>query len=126
MAKTIAQIKRLEYMSLANRIGVDATVSPHLSTVNAILAVTHSERLLTLATLRGLSVQMMEFSIREDLPILNKPLKDLKLPPGCILGSLVRGSRISIPHGDDHLEPGDKAVIFTLAKQARKVSKFFL
>jgi len=124
--KTIAQIKRLEYMSLANRIGVDATVSPHLSTVNAILAATHSERLLTLATLRGLSVQMMEVSIREDLPIVNKPLKDLKLPPGCILGSLVRGSRILIPHGDDHLEPGDKAVIFTLAKQARKVSKFFL
>ena len=29
--KAIAQIKRLEYLSLANRIGIDATVSPHLS-----------------------------------------------------------------------------------------------
>ncbi len=124
--KVIAQIKRLEYISLANRIGIDATVSPHLSTVNAILAATHSERLLALATLRGLSVQIMEVSIRDNLPIVNKPLKDLKFPPGCILGSIVRGSQILIPHGDDHLEPGDKVVIFTLAKQAGKVSKFFL
>jgi len=124
--KAITQIKRLEYMSLANRIGIDAAVSPHLSTVNAILAATHSERLLALSTLRGLSVQMMEVSIKESLPIINKPLKDLKLPSGCILGSLVRGNQILIPHGDDQLQPGDKVVIFTLAKQARKVSKFFL
>jgi len=124
--KTIAQIKRLEYLSLATRIGVDAVVSPHLSTVNAILATTHSERLLALATLRGLSVQIMEVSIKGDLPIVGKPLKALKLPAACILGSVVRGSRIFIPHGDDHLEPGDKVVLFTLAKNARKVSKYFL
>ena len=124
--KTISQIKRLEYLSLAGRIGIDAAVSPHLSTVNAILAATHSERLLALATIRGLSVQIMEVSIPPKLPIIGKPLKKLKLPSDCILGSLVRGDQILIPHGDDRLEPNDRAIIFTLAKQARKVSKFFL
>ncbi|HUU26466.1 MAG TPA: Trk system potassium transporter TrkA [archaeon] len=124
--KVIAQIKRLEYISLATRIGIDATVSPHLSTVNAILAAANSDRLIALVTLRGLSVQIMEVFVKDGLPFVGKPLKNLDLPPACIVGSVVRGSRIFIPHGDDHLEPEDKVIIFTLAKQARKVSNFFL
>jgi len=124
--KAIAQIKRLEYLTLATRIGVDAVVSPHLATVNAILAATHSERLLALATLRGMSVQIMEVSVREGLPYVGKPLKDLSLPPGCIIGSVVRSGATLIPHGDDHLEPGDKVVVFTQDRQAKKVSRYFL
>ncbi|MEA2062719.1 MAG: Trk system potassium transporter TrkA [Gemmatimonadota bacterium] len=124
--KTISLIKRLEYLDLASRIGIDAMVSPHLSTVNAILAATARKGLLSLVTLRGLSVQIMEMVMRDDLPLLGKPLKDLKLPGPCILGSVVRGSEIFIPHGDDHLEAGDKVILFTLAGNARKVSKYLL
>jgi len=112
--KAIAQIKRLEYLNLAARIGIDASVSPHLSTVNAILSATHSERLLALATLRGMSVQIMEISIREDLPFTGKALKNLKLPQDCLIGSVVRDGKTFIPHGDDHLLPGDKIVIFSM------------
>ncbi len=124
--KTICQIKRLEYLNLATRIGVDASVSPHLSTVNAILAATHSERLLSLATLHGMSVQIMEIFIRQGLSFVGKMLRELKLPPDCILGAVVREGHTFIPHGDDHLLPGDKAIVFTLTRQAKKVSKFFL
>ena len=124
--KTISQIKRLEDLSLASRIGIDAIVSPHLSTVNAILAATSHKGLLALVTLRGLSVQIMEVVIREDLPLVGKPLKDLSLPGACILGSVIRGEEIIIPHGDDRLEADDKIIIFTLAKDARKISKYFL
>ena len=124
--KTIAHIKRLEYLSLASRIGIDAVVSPHLSTVNAILATTARKGILSLVTLRGLHVQIMEVVIRSDLPVVDKPLKELSLPGPCILGSVVRGEEIFIPHGDDRLAAGDKVVIFTLAKNARKVSKYFL
>ncbi|MBW7995574.1 MAG: Trk system potassium transporter TrkA [Candidatus Glassbacteria bacterium] len=124
--KTISQIKRLEYLNLATRIGVDASVSPHLSTVNAILAATHSERLLTLATLRGMSVQFMEISVREGLPYVGKMLRDLEIPSDCIIGSVVREGKTFIPHGEDTLLPGDNVVIFTLARQSKKVHKFFL
>ncbi|MFC1614928.1 Trk system potassium transporter TrkA [Gemmatimonadota bacterium] len=124
--KTIAQIKRLEYLSLANRIGIDAVVNPHLSTVNAILATTARKGILSLVTLRGLSVQIMEVVIRAGLPVVGKPLKNLSLPGPCILGSVVRDQEIFIPHGDDRLEAGDKVIIFTLAKNARKVVKYFL
>ncbi len=124
--KTISQIKRLEYLNLATRIGVDASVSPHLSTVNAILAATRSERLLSLATLRGMSVQIMEISIRKGKSFVGKMLRELKLPADCILGAVVREGNTFIPSGGDHLLPGDKAIVFTLARQAAKVSKFFL
>lgn len=125
-AKTIAKIKRIEYLGLANRIGLDAAVSTHLSTVNAILAAINSERLLTLATLRGLSVQIMEVEIRDDLSIVGKTLREARLPGPCIVGAVVRDGEVFIPHGDDSLIPGDKAIVFTLADNARKVSRFFL
>ncbi|MBN2288476.1 MAG: Trk system potassium transporter TrkA [Candidatus Glassbacteria bacterium] len=124
--KTISQIKRLEYLSLASRIGIDAVVSPHLSTVNAILAATTRKGILSLVTLRGLSVQIMEVIIRPDFPGVGKPLRELSLPGPCILGSVARGTGIFIPHGDDRLESGDKVIIFTLAKHVRKVGKYFL
>jgi trk system potassium uptake protein len=125
-AKTIAQIKRIEYMDLACRIGLDAAVSPHLSTVNAIIAAMNSERLLALANLRGLSVQIMEVAIRDDLPLVGRPLKDARLPAPCIVGAVVRGQEVFIPHGQDALQPGDRAIVFTLAVHAQKVSRFFL
>jgi trk system potassium uptake protein TrkA len=124
--KAIAQIKRLEYLNLATRIGIDASVSPHLSTVNAILAATHSERLLALATLRGMSVQIMEISVRQGLPYTGRELKDLDIPPDSLIGAVVRGGKTFIPHGNDKLLAGDTAVVFCLARQAKKVSKFFL
>ena len=124
--KAIAQIKRLEYLNLATRIGIDASVSPHLSTVNAILAATHSERLLALATLRGMSVQIMEISIRQGLSFAGRELKELSIPPDSLIGAVVREGKTFIPHGDDKLLPGDKAIIFCLARQAKKVHKFFL
>ncbi len=125
-AKTIAQIKRIEYLGLASRIGLDAAVSPHLSTVNAILTATNSERLLALATLRGLSVQIMEVAVRDDLPLVGVPLKAVDLPAPCIVGAVVRGERVFIPHGEDSLAPGDRIIIFTLAVHAQKISRFFL
>ena len=123
--KTIAQIKRLEYLDLASRVGVDAVVSPHLSTVNEILASTTRGGLLSLATLRGLTVQIMEVFIRPDHSFIGKPLKDINLPENCILGTVIRGNDVFIPHGEDRLEAGDKVVVFSQSKYSKKVNKFF-
>ena len=62
----------------------------------------------------------------EGLSFTGKPLRELKLPQDCLIGSVVREKKTFIPHGDDRLLPGDKIVVFCLARQAKKVNKYFL
>ena len=49
-----------------------------------------------------------------DSPIINKVVKDIKLPADSVLVSIVRGEEVIVPKGDTLLMPGDDVIALTL------------
>jgi len=49
-----------------------------------------------------------------DSPIINKVVKDIKLPKDSVLVSIVRGEEVIVPKGDTLLMPGDDVIALTL------------
>ncbi len=109
----IVELGREEYSSLADTIGVHATVIPRLLTASTILRLVQTDRLVDLAFLKQGQAEVMEVVIAGDAPIIGKPLRSAGLPAGALVGTIIRGSDVIIPHGDSTIQAGDRVITFS-------------
>ena len=121
--RSIPLIHKMEYMSLVERVGLDAAVSPRISAANAILRYTRRGPIASIATLKASDAEAMETVVGAGARIVGRPLRDLNLPAGSLLGGIVRGDDVIMPRGDDVLQPGDHAIFFVLPEAIAGVEK---
>ena len=55
--------------------------------------------------------EAMEFIARAADPYIGVPLKDLQVRRNTLVSVIVRGSKVIVPFGNDHIEDGDHVVI---------------
>ena len=60
----------------------------------------------------------------EDLSFTGKPLAELNLPKGIIIGSIVRNGEVIIPKGSSIIYPGDRIIVFSLTKDLPTLKMF--
>ena len=123
--KVVSLIHKFEYLPLVPKVGVDAAVSPRMSTVNAILRYVRRGRVLTVATLKGIGAEAIEFSVGRQSRIAGQRLKDLHFPKGGIVGTIIRGEEIIIPGGEDEVLPGDEVIVFALPEAIGAIEEYF-
>ena len=80
---------------------------------------------MTVATLKGIDAEAIEFNVGKDAPIAHKTLAELPFPPGGIIGTIIRGEEFIIPRGEDMVLPGDEVIIFALPEALPEIEKFF-
>jgi trk system potassium uptake protein TrkA len=123
--RAIAIVDQHEFVALAPSLGVDACVSPRLVTASAVLKYVRPRGVTSLTTIEHSNAEVLEIAVPAESPILGQALKQLDLPEGVVIGIIVRGEEVVIPGGDDHFEPGDHAVVFTLPEAIPRVERFF-
>jgi trk system potassium uptake protein len=123
--KVISLIDRFDYLPLVSRVGVDAAVSPRMSAVNAILAHVRRGSVLAVATLKGTHAEGIEFDVPVHFPHAGQRLQDVRMPPGSLIGAIIRGKRVIIPGGEDSIRVGDRVIVFTMRDAVRKVEALF-
>jgi len=111
--KTITRISKFSYLSLMHTIGIEQVVDPRLSAINTILQHIRIGKVLSAASLRGEQAEVLEAIAMETSDIVGKPLKNLSMPKGVLVTTILRGDRVIIPTGDSVVEPGDRIIIFT-------------
>lgn len=123
--KVVSLIHKFEYLPLVPKVGVDAAVSPRMSTVNAILRYVRRGRVMTVASLKGIDAEAIEFSVGRRSRMAYAFLRDLHFPKGAIVGTIIRGADITIPRGDDQVLPGDEVIVFALPDAISDVEAYF-
>lgn len=117
VGKVIVKVNRLNYIDLLSGRGIESVVSPKRSTANVILrtvrARSHTRGSVIEKVYRIVSgqVEALEFTALTGEPYLNIPLSHLRIKPGVLVAMLVRGKRVIIPFGDDHIEAGDTVLL---------------
>ena len=61
----------------------------------------------------------------ETSPVVGKPLTEIKLPNGILIGAILRDGEVSIPRGDTIIAVHDRVVVFAAASAVRKLEKMF-
>lgn len=124
-SKTISLIKRPNYVPLAAVIGIDAAVSPRLSTARAIMRYFRHGNVLSLTDLKDSDAEVLEVEATERSAAVGVQLARLELPRNTILGAIIKPYQVVIPRGSDVIEPGDKVLVFTLPGRVKAVQKLF-
>jgi trk system potassium uptake protein TrkA len=90
--------------------GVDLSVStPHLITALVEEAVSVG-RLVRLLGFEGGKVQLVEATLADDAPVVDKAIRDLEIPRDATIVAVVRGDHVVMPRGDTIFEKGDEVL----------------
>lgn len=123
--KTIAEIENINYIRLAESIGVDTVINKKLITASRIFRYTMSTDVSTIKCLTGSDAEVLEFIVKPGAPITKGKLKDIGFPKDAIVGGVVRGDNAFIAKGDTEIKPYDRVVVFALPTAINKVGKYF-
>jgi len=121
--KTIAIVNRSEYIPLAHSLGLQAVLSPRLITASTILRYVRRGEVLSLTAIAEDKAEIMEVRISDTSSIINRTLKDARLPKEAIIGAIIRGGKIIIPSGSDMILKNDKLIIFALRESIKDLEK---
>jgi trk system potassium uptake protein len=111
--RAVARVNNPKNERIFNKLGVDAISS------TTVIAQLIEERttvgdIITLHTLKKGKLAVVELDLPDNLcHSCEVPLRDLGLPRGCVLVSIVRGEELIIPQGGTILQPGDTIIAVT-------------
>ena len=123
--KVVSLLHRRQYIPLADKVGIDAAVSPRISAANSILRYLHRANVLGVVALRGIDAEAIEVRIGSEAPALGRPLRSLDIPDGGVVGVIIRGRKVITPRGDDAVRAGDHVVLFALPDTMPKLERLF-
>jgi trk system potassium uptake protein TrkA len=123
--KTIAEVENIEYLQLAENLGIDTVINKKLIMASYIYAHVIAAQVESVQILTASQAEILEFFVPENVRITKKALRDIKFPDDAIIGGVIRGKECFIAKGDTIVEAGDKVVVFALPDAIDKVSKFF-
>ncbi len=123
--RVITLVNQPVYEPLIASLGVDVVVNPRHITVSTILQHVRRGRIHSVHTLREGFGELIEAEALETSELVGKPLRDIKMPAGVMLGTVVRGEEVFAPHGDTIIQAKDRIILFAEPKAIRKVEKMF-
>lgn len=123
--KVISLIQRFDYVPLVQRVGIDAAVSPRLSTVNAILRYVRRGNVTSVATLQGVTAEAIEYDIQPETRVAGRRIEDISFPEGSVVGAILRDAQVIIPRGRDRIRAGDHVVLFVLPPAIGEIGRLF-
>lgn len=119
---TIGIVHEPVSVEVFERAGIDVAVNPRSVTAEEIVRFAHDPRIRQLAMLEGDRFEILDITVREESKLVRLPFRELPMT-GSLIGAIVRDGSAIFPHGDDVLEPGDRAIIFTESKRVPEVEK---
>ena len=125
VARTIAEVENIEYIKLAEAMGVDAVVNKKLITAGRIFRFTLSNKVRTVKVLGGSDAEVLEYVVNPSSPITKAPLRDLHFPKDAVIGGVIRGSEAIIAVGDTQIRPYDRVAVFAMPSALKQIEKFF-
>ncbi len=126
--KVITKINRDTLVPLAEHWGLDTIVSPKKIVADVILqyarALQNSEgsSVETLYKIMDGRVEALEFAVKGDLQLIDRPFKELSLKPNTLIAGIIRDRKIIIPTGDDCLKSGDRVIVLAANWRVNKLS----
>ena len=118
VSKVIAKMTHPNYIDLVRDTGIDSIISPKDITASQItryvraLANGEGSAVESLYKMRDGTVEALEFNVTAaSAPVLNQPLKDLRLKKGILVAAIARGRDIIIPGGMTNILEGDRVVV---------------
>jgi trk system potassium uptake protein TrkA len=111
--RVIARINNPKNEVTFQMLGIDETVSSTKLIYSLIEQEVEVADVIPLTALRKGHLELVEVALTTDSPVVNRKVRDLKLPPSCTLAIMVRGDNSEVINGESVLRAGDIIVAIT-------------
>ncbi len=123
--KTVAEVENMDYIDLAENIGIGTLINKKLIAASYIYRYTLKARVSHVKCLTASEAEVIELVASPGSKITKGRLCDLKLPKDVNVGGIIRNERAIIVTGNTEIIPNDKVVIFALPSGIQKIEKMF-
>ena len=123
--KTISLVHRGDYLPAARAVGLAVAVSPRRSAANFILGSVHAGHVHRVVQVEEGKGEILELHVPDRARVLGRDLRYIDFPKGSLVAVIVRGGKVFIPSGSDHIEPDDQVVVFTKPDVRDEVVRLF-
>lgn len=121
IGKTIARVNNPKNIRIFEKLGVDSAVSSTSSLVDIIEREVFISGLKSLTTIGNISIN--EIKLQSNYSSINKQIKDLEIPNGCIIISIIRNNQLMIPGGSTVLHTDDELIVVSNKGDEIKLEK---
>ncbi len=123
--KTIASVENMEYLHLAESMGIDAIINKKLIAASYILRFTMTAEVPSFLCLTGSDAEVLEFVVKNNSKITKGTLREIGFPKDAVVGGVIRDRTSFIATGDTQILPLDRVVVFALPSALQKIDAFF-
>lgn len=123
---TLAQVTKPEYVPIIGSLSLlDRAVSSHLSMINAILHFVRGKNVKAAALLHKLPGELLDVALATGHRWVDKPIRNLRIPDGVVVATVLREQAIMPPTGDLVLRTGDRLILFAIPSAVNRVEDLF-
>jgi trk system potassium uptake protein TrkA len=123
--RAVTLVNKLSYEPLIASLGIDVVVNPRAITVSTILQHIRRGRIIAVHALREGAGEVIEAEALDTSAAVGKPLRDIRMDKGIIIGAVVRGEEVLLPRGDLEIKAKDRVVMFAAAQAVKEVEQLF-
>lgn len=123
--KTVAEVENMDYISMAEKLGIGTIINKKLITVNNIYRFLLNADVSNIKSLTFANAVVAEIVARPNSYITKKEVKKINFPKNATLGGLIRNGDPMLIDGDTQIEPYDHVVVFCLDDAIRNIQRFF-
>jgi trk system potassium uptake protein TrkA len=111
--KVIPLLHRLDYLPLAQRLGINTSASPRVKAADALFEFIRGGGVLSVRTLGEEAAEAIELDVPQGSKYAGRKLSEIVLPPGTLIGAVVPpGMRAQLPEPETVINAGDRVVFF--------------
>ena len=123
--RTMALINKPNYSLLQSSLKIDDLIDPRMNTVSSILKHVHKGTIENAYTILNGEYEVIEADIIETSELINKELKNSKLPDEIRIGAILRGENMIIPTSSYVFQKDDTVVLLSKRDQLPTVENMF-
>lgn len=126
--KTITKINRITFNDVIDGLDLGSVVYPKYITSEAIVTYVRARQntignnVETMYHLFDNQVEVLEFHVEKEAPVIGVPLMKLKKKDNLLIACISRRGKVIFPRGQDTIQPGDTVIIVTTHKGFRDIS----
>ena len=123
--KVIAEVENLNFINLAESMGIDTIINKKLITASNIFRFTMNTDVQAIKCLTGCDAEVLEFIAKPNSPATKGQIRELDFPHDAVIGGIVRGDRSYIATGSMEINAFDRGVVFALPSAIARIGRFF-
>ncbi len=127
--RVVALINRRSYVDLVQSAQIDIALSPAQATIGKLLAHVRRGDVVAVHSLRRGAAEALEAVVHGDsrsCRLTGRRVDEIELPPGTLIGAVVRGDEVLMAHHDTQIQTEDHVIVFVSDKKdLPRVEKLF-